>query len=448
MPGCLPVYMAGGVAPGSLVWIPSGSFTGMEIHLGVWLRPDKFAQNATHWMKAGKSLRTDIIVLVIDDDEEVRSAISAAIGRLNLHVVQASDHDQGIERFHSACPDLVIINIHMPEADSFGMLQMLAELAPDMPVIVLAERGNSDDLMRALRLGVSDYLLLPLADEAMLEHSIYNSLRRARLVEENTRIRKNLESINAELERQIEIFQQDQQAGRHVQINMLPVPPQDISHYRFNHKVIPSLYLSGDTVDYKKVSRHEILFYIADVSGHGSSSAFITILLRFRIEQMRRDNVRGRFQGSFTPAKLLAMLNRDLLDSGLDKHITLVMFMLDDRTDTLTYSVAGHHPLPVLLQNDKAAPITVARSSFPIGLFAEAEYFDETLSLEGDFALYLFSDGILEHLQHSTMVEKENYLLSVVEKCKGDFELFKRTLSLSKSSSVPDDIAVMSVTRA
>jgi sigma-B regulation protein RsbU (phosphoserine phosphatase) len=399
-------------------------------------------------MKAGKSLRTDIIVLVIDDDEAVRSAITAALGRLNLHVVHASDHDEGLERFHSACPDLVIINIHMPETDSFGMLQILSELAPDLPVIVLAERGNSDDLMRALRLGVSDYLLLPLADEAMLEHSIYNSLRRARLVEENTRIRKNLEQINAELERQIEIFQQDQQAGRHVQINMLPVPPQEIFHYRFNHKVIPSLYLSGDTVDYKKVSRHEILFYIADVSGHGSSSAFITILLRFRIEQMRKENVRGRFSGAFTPARLLAMLNRDMLESGLDKHITLVMFMLDDRTDTLTYSVAGHHPLPILLQDGKAAPIPVARSSFPIGLFAEAEYFDETLVLKGDFALYLFSDGILEHLQHATMQQKEAHLLTVVEKCRGDFESFKRTLSLSKSISVPDDIAVLSVTRA
>ena len=67
---------------------------------------------------------------------------------------------------------------------------------------------------------------------------------------------------------------------------MMPVPPQTIGCYHFNHRVFPSLYLSGDTVDYKVVSRHEVLFYIADVSGHGSSSAFITILLRFRIERV------------------------------------------------------------------------------------------------------------------------------------------------------------------
>lgn len=398
-------------------------------------------------MKSGNSFRPAVTILVIEDDQAVRASIASTLSALNYRVVMANGPEDGINKFHSACPDLVIFDIHLPETDSYNVLQQLLDLAPDLPIIVLAERGNTDDLMRALRLGISDYLILP-TDTAMLEHSVNNSLRRARLLEENSRIRKKLELINSEMEERIEIFKQDQQAGRHVQINMLPVPPQTISSYVFNHRVIPSLYLSGDTVDYKPISRHETLFYIADVSGHGSSSAFITILLRFRIEQMRREYMRGRFSGEFTPARILTLLNRDLLDSRLDKHITLFMGVLNDTESTLTYSVAGHHPLPFLYQGGHAEFIPLARSSFPVGLFGGASYFDETVNLSDDFALILFSDGILEFLKLADMTAKEAHLRKVVEACSGDFDRIKSSLALNKSVSVPDDIAVMSVTHA
>lgn len=396
-------------------------------------------------MKSGIRLRDDSAILVIEDDEAVRASMTAALQERDFHVIPASSPEEGLERFHSSSPDLVIFDIHTPSPDTFGILQQFFDLAPDLPLIVLAERGSHEDLVTALRLGVSDYLILPLADPAILQHSVNSAMRRARLIEENSRIRRKLEQINAELEQRIEIFQQDQQAGRHVQINMMPIPPKDIGGFHFNHKVVPSLYLSGDTVDYMQVSRYQTLFYIADVSGHGSSSAFITILLRFRIEQMRWENLRGRFAGEFTPSAILALLNRELLDSGLDKHITLFMGLLDKQRGTLRYSVAGHHPLPVLYQDGKASPIPVARSSLPIGILAEAAYFDEELPLPPDFALLLFSDGILEVLPQEGMEEKEAWLCQVVEECGGDFVQVKDRLRVNKSITVPDDIAVMSV---
>src|SRR5690606_35831392 len=161
-----------------------------------------------------------VSILVVEDDLSVRAGIAGALTQLGHRVVLADGAVEAIERFHSASPDLVIIDIHLPQDDSFDTLRQLLELAPDLPVIVLAARASTDDLTRALRLGVSDYLMLPLADDLMLEHSVNNSLRRARLLEENSRIRRKLEQINQEMEERIEIFRQDQQAGRHVQINM------------------------------------------------------------------------------------------------------------------------------------------------------------------------------------------------------------------------------------
>lgn len=335
----------------------------------------------------------------------------------------------------------------MSDSDGFDALKSIYKAAPEQPIIVLVDEGKTSDVVDVMRLGVSDYLYKPVAEMAMLGFTVINSLKRAKLEGEHRSYEKRLELTNRELETRIELFRLDQQAGRHVQISMLPVPPQDISGYHFNHRVIPSLFLSGDTVDYKPVSKDRVLFYIADVSGHGSSSAFITILLGFRLEQMRREFIRSRFVKKFTPATILNSINEDLLDANLDKHITLFLGMLDAKENTMTYSVAGHHPLPIFYENGEANFINVSDSSFPLGLFDEAHYFEETIQLSNDFSLTLFSDGILEILKGDSLSAKEEYLLKTIVESEGDFGRIKTNLDLDDDAlgNLPDDIAVLSV---
>jgi len=389
------------------------------------------------------------VVLVIDDDEVVRDGIASYLNSEGYRVVLAANSEQGIDCFHSSCPSLVICDINLPEAeDGFSTLNKIYQETPTQPIIVLSEAGRTEDVIHAMRIGVNDYLIKPLDDLEILGISIDNTLKRARLVEQNNRYRKNLEEINKELEDRIEIFQMDQQAGRHVQMRMLPEPPQDINNFHFDHRVIPSLYLSGDSVDYQQVSKRKVLFYIGDVSGHGSSSAFITVLLRFRIAQMRREYIRGRYSTAFTPAFVLEQINNDLLDTGLDKHITVCIGMVDNVENTLEYSIAGHHPLPVLYTDGKADFINPGKSSFPIGLVEDAEYFDTQIELADDFSLFMFSDGILEHLEGRNMAEKESKILSVIADKKGDFREVKTALNLHRDIKVPDDIAVLSVKRS
>jgi sigma-B regulation protein RsbU (phosphoserine phosphatase) len=387
-----------------------------------------------------------IVVLVIDDDAVVRENIAAYLSNEGYRVVLAATNEEGIDAYHSCCPNIVVCDINMPDKKGFDALTTIFTQNPTQAIIILSDVGNTEDVIRAMRLGVSDYLFKPLDDMEMLSISIERARNRSRLIEENTRYRKNLEEINRELEERVEIFQSDQQAGRAVQMRMLPIPPQDINRFHFDHRVIPSLYLSGDSVDYKPISRSKVLFYIGDVSGHGSSSAFVTVLLRFRIAQMLREHIQGRFRSEFSPAYILGLLNRDLLDTGLDKHITVCMGILDDSDNTLLYSIAGHHPLPILYTQGRAHFIEPQKRSFPIGLVQDAEYTNEKISLPDDFALFLFSDGILEHLPGSTMLEKEERLLSVIGSCKGDFNEVKTGLNLHRDIKVPDDIAVLSAT--
>ena len=73
-----------------------------------------------------------------------------------------------------------------------------------------------------------------------------------------------------------------------------------------------------------------------------------------------------------------------------------------------------------------------------------ATYFNEKISLSDDFALFLFSDGILEHLPGKDMAEQEAKMLAVINECKGDFKKVKTGLNLHHGIKVPDDIAVLS----
>jgi len=383
-------------------------------------------------------------VLLVDDDLVVRDGIAKFLSELSYRVVVASDTKEGMDVFHSASPDLVICDMNLAVNCVLDFLRDIFSEVASQAVIVLSDKEVLDDVVEAMKLGASDYLIKPVTELVLLQLSINSSLKRAHIIKENEAYRKRLEDINHALENNLELFQSDQQAGRHVQISMLPKPPQLIAGYEFNHRVVPSLYLSGDLVDYKPISKSKVLFYIADVAGHGSSSAFITILLRFRTEQMRRDFIKSRFQGEFTPANIINELNHDLLDTGLDKHITMFVGMLDRESNSLTYSVAGHHPLPVLYKDGKASFIKVTQSSFPVGLLAEAEYFEETIPFE-NCSLTLCSDGILESLPQESLEGKENRILEVVEQCGGEFQPIREMFGLKKLKNVPDDIAVMNI---
>ena len=87
----------------------------------------------------------------------------------------------------------------MPDKKGFDALTTIFTQNPTQAIIILSDVGNTEDVIRAMRLGVSDYLFKPLDDMEMLSISIERARNRSRLIEENTRYRKNLEEINREL---------------------------------------------------------------------------------------------------------------------------------------------------------------------------------------------------------------------------------------------------------
>ena len=297
--------------------------------------------------------KTSATLLIIDDDDVVRASLAAYLEDSGFSVLQAGNGQQGLQVFEEHQPDLVICDLRMPQMGGLELIRRISERAPQLPVIVVSGAGVMNDAVEALRLGAADYLIKPLEDLAVLEHSVRRALDRSRLVLENQRYRDKLEAANRELEASLHLLGEDQNAGRQVQMNMLPESPWTAGDLSFEHQIIPSLYLSGDFADYFRVDERRIAFYLADVSGHGASSAFVTVLLKFMTTRLLFEFKRSGKMREFKPSEVLSHINRGLINCKLGKHVTMVGGVIDEETGLMTYSVGGHLPLPVLYTPDR-----------------------------------------------------------------------------------------------
>lgn len=385
-------------------------------------------------------------VLLIDDDAMVRDSLAEYLCQLEFEVFQAESGDKGLELFQQKLPDVVLCDLKMPQIDGIAVLKEIAHNPEGIPIIVISGEGTMSDVVDALRFGASDYLIKPIIDLEVLEHAISRCIAQRQLWKENRRYRQQLEETNLELKASLMALEQDQQAGRHVQMKMLPKTPMKVGDFELSHLVIPSLYLSGDFVEYFKVGDDQLVFFIADVSGHGASSAFVTVMLKNLFARKRSDFLHRNDATVIAPAAMLDRANSELLAMDIGKHVTMCVAVVDMVNSELCYSVAGHLPLPVL--STEGASQYLQGEGPPVGLFVEAVYNEQRITLPKRFMLTLFSDGILEVLSpERDLIADEKRLLELMAEGQRSVERVVTTLGLEHLSAAPDDVAILLLAR-
>lgn len=390
-------------------------------------------------------------ILIVDDEQMLRLSISAYLEDSGYQVNEACSGVEALEVLAEKAVDLMVCDLRMPQMEGLELIRRARQRYKKLPIIIVSGAGVMDDVVQALRLGANDYIVKPILDMMVLEHSIVKNLELARLEQENQAYKDSLEQMNQELKHGLNELHLDQQAGRHIQKKMLPEPSQfqyqDSPVLDFQHYIKPSLYLSGDFLDYFPLDEEEryIAFYIADVSGHGSSSAFVTVLLKNLTYRLRRNLKRGSSDDLFHPNKVLARLNQELKETGIEKHLTIFYAVFDTQQSELNYSVGAHFPMPVLLQDGIARFLD--GEGMPIGIFEYSDYQNYSIKLSQTFSLVLFSDGILEVLEEKSLAAKEQKILEVIQQDFTCVDQLKDAFQLQQTSEVPDDIAIMTLTR-
>ena len=100
-------------------------------------------------------------ILIVEDDKFLRELIVKKLSNEGYDVVEAVDGEQGIQKIKDAKPDLVLLDLILPGIDGFGVLAQKKEdpfISP-IPVIVLSNLGQKEDVDKGLSLGATDYLI-------------------------------------------------------------------------------------------------------------------------------------------------------------------------------------------------------------------------------------------------------------------------------------------------
>lgn len=121
------------------------------------------------------------LILTIDDESAIRDSFCHYLEDLNYQVLQACDGQQGILKMETAQPDLVLVDLRMPDSDGLDVLRWAKTQAPLTPIIVVSGTGVISDVIEALQLGAWDYLLKPVNDLEMLRLAIERALEKSYL---------------------------------------------------------------------------------------------------------------------------------------------------------------------------------------------------------------------------------------------------------------------------
>ena len=100
-------------------------------------------------------------ILLADDEDNLREAVTIILQRAGYEVVVAADGTQAVERFVRERPDLVILDVMMPWMDGYQACERIRVISPDAPVLMLTAKGDIVDKKIGFHAGADDYMVKP-----------------------------------------------------------------------------------------------------------------------------------------------------------------------------------------------------------------------------------------------------------------------------------------------
>src|SRR5579862_8334163 len=123
---------------------------------------------------------TPVRTLVVDDDDEIRGLFTTVLRRENYEVTSASSAEDALALIGRDTFDIMLVDISMPQSDSFDLLSRVHALAPDLPIILISADADIAMARRALEAGACDFISKP-CHEAELPIVVERNLTRETL---------------------------------------------------------------------------------------------------------------------------------------------------------------------------------------------------------------------------------------------------------------------------
>ena len=355
-------------------------------------------------------------LIVVDPEGAVGTALSNSLPGVNVFSVV----DANALRAQTQCSedDLPCV-ICLTEQD----LLACAQWRPQLSLIYLAQHTvTAEQTISIMRAGARD-IWLPTDN---------SEIRRASL--------HRVHGAAAESRVTLAETARDRETARKIQQGMWPADASELANYRFSRRLLPAATLTGDLVDYFRVGERYLTFFVADVAGHGTSSALLTVVLKNISWRLQQRYGRPRFRA---PADVLGWINDRLIEQSAGIHVAMFLGVIDLQTQTLHYSSAAHFP-PSLMVSADAQVTSLEQRGKPLGLFADAKYESAAIDIAAGDRLVVFSDGVLELLQHAELAVKEQALQQQAAATQSVDALWS---NITDKVSGEDDVSLLVVER-
>ncbi len=313
-------------------------------------------------------------VLIVEDQLVSRRILQTMLGK-NYTVISAATGREAIKSAAVNKPDLVLLDIELPDMDGFQTMESLRTgiINTAVPVIFLTAREDSASREKGLEAGAVDYITKPY-DRQELQIKVKNHLA---LYE----ARKEIERNNRLMAREMEMASQ-------LQRSLLPSTFPATDRLEFVVYYEPFSQSGGDFYDFMEFPDGSVGIVLVDVSGHGVASAMIGAMFKMCFQNLVTANP--------SPAALLSLINNEMTSILPEADFLTVFFcIIDPKSLKITYCNAGH-PRPFLWSNSLKSVVTLQTGGPLLGAFPDMKYEDGMYYCKTGDEILMYTDGIPE----------------------------------------------------
>jgi serine phosphatase RsbU (regulator of sigma subunit) len=336
-------------------------------------------------------------ILIVDDEPFNIDCLEQELQYLGYDSVSAANGRAALRRVEVEAPDLILLDIVMPEMDGFEVLSRLKanERTRDIPVIVISVLDDMGSVVECIERGAEEYLPKPF-EPVLLHARIHASLERKRLRDQEQLYLRGLE-------RELEI-------GRQIQAEFLPSGLPQLPGWEIAAFIQAAREVAGDFYDAFTLSQDgEIGLVVGDVSDKGVGAALYMTLFRTLLRAVTGlDELTSRLEGSTVTVggpindydeilkNAIALTNQYVAENHGQSNVFASIFfaVLDQVTGSMHYINGGHEP-PIIY-----GPGGVKNALMPtgpvVGVLPEADFTVGDARLEPDDTLLVFTDGVTE----------------------------------------------------
>jgi sigma-B regulation protein RsbU (phosphoserine phosphatase) len=328
-------------------------------------------------------------IAIVDDNEANRDLLARRLTKKGYDTICFADGPSVLSWLEDERPELVILDIMMPDMDGFEVLERIREAhdSTALPVVMATALDSSEDIVRALKLGANDYVTKPFDLPVVL----------ARV---HTQV--SLSQSAARLQAASERMSRDLAAAARVQQALLPDPSVQWEGFRHAWRYLPCDELGGDALQIRELSDGTILLYLLDACGHGVPASLLAVSVSHTL-------MAGEGQGSIvlhatpespdgiaeSPKRVISRLNTMYpMEQNQGLYFTIAYLLYDASTRLLRLATCGHPP--VMLAKADGVVTGIGEPSTPVGLIEPGIFKEVEVSLEPGDRVLVYSDGLVE----------------------------------------------------